>query len=145
MQEVAAAVAQPRTAVSADSNPVSAASNPLVVAGACVATAAVINAIYPNFSLLLGIAVLDLLKTIMAAYRLVLMAKVYASFFVSLNPYRPPMSIMHKLTQPYLTACRRVIPRIFGLDLSIIVGMRLLSLISSALTKMEGALLQQLI
>jgi len=67
-------------------------------------------------------------------YFVLILVRVLLSWFPNINWYSQPFSTLSQLVDPYLNLFRRVIPPIGGLDLSPILAIFLLQIVSQAVS-----------
>jgi YggT family protein len=60
-------------------------------------------------------------------YLVLLTIRIYITWFPNFNTYTQPFYSLGKMTDPYLKVFRGLIPAIFGIDLSPILGFLLLN------------------
>jgi YggT family protein len=60
-------------------------------------------------------------------YIVLLTIRIYITWFPNINAYTQPFASLGKMTDPYLRVFRGLIPAIFGIDLSPILGFLLLN------------------
>ncbi len=89
------------------------------------------------FGQVLAAALLELLNAVVQLYTWALIIVVIISW-VSPGSYHPGAQLLHQITEPALAPIRRLLPPIGGLDLSPMVLMLLLFLISGALSGRYG-------
>ncbi|MEW5301328.1 MAG: hypothetical protein WDW36_004193 [Sanguina aurantia] len=69
-------------------------------------------------------------------YQLILTVRVLATWFNNINWSNEPFNTLRQFTDPFLNAFRGIIPPIGGMDLSIMLGFFLLSLVKGQLRRM---------
>jgi len=60
-------------------------------------------------------------------YLVLLTIRIYITWFPNINAYTQPFASLGKMTDPYLRVFRGLIPALFGIDLSTILGYLLLN------------------
>lgn len=66
--------------------------------------------------------------------------RVLLSWFPTINWLSPPFSILSQLTDPYLNVFRSIIPPLGGIDISAILAILLLQLLSGVLSSLQGSM-----
>lgn len=66
-------------------------------------------------------------------YLVIIIIRILLSWFPNINWFDPPFSIVSQLTDPYLNLFRSVIPPLGGLDLSPMLAILVLQVLSSAI------------
>lgn len=73
----------------------------------------------------------DTLGTFLQLYFVLLIIRILLSWFPNVSWGRPPFSIVSQLTDPYLNIFRGIIPPLGGLDLSPILAIFLIRILTS--------------
>ena len=66
-------------------------------------------------------------------YLVIIIIRILLSWFPNINWFDPPFSIVSQLTDPYLNLFRSVIPPLGGLDLSPMLAILVLQVLSSTI------------
>ncbi|GAB4340236.1 MAG: hypothetical protein Fur0042_00790 [Cyanophyceae cyanobacterium] len=73
-------------------------------------------------------------------YLVIIIIRILLSWFPNINWFDPPFSIVSQLTDPYLNLFRSVIPPLGGLDLSPMLAILVLQVLSSAIAPLAMGL-----
>ncbi|QIZ69430.1 YggT family protein [Oxynema aestuarii] len=79
------------------------------------------------------------MATFLQIYFVLLIVRIFLSWFPNINWYDPPFSIVSQLTDPYLNIFRSFIPPLGGIDFSPILAIFLLQILSSVFASFQGA------
>lgn len=80
------------------------------------------------------------LVTFISIYLYMIIFRVLLSWFPNINWLSPPFSILSQLTDPYLNLFRSVIPPLGGIDISAILAILLLQVLSGFLSSLQGTM-----
>jgi len=80
------------------------------------------------------------LVTFISIYLYMIIIRVLLSWFPTINWLSPPFSILSQLTDPYLNVFRSIIPPLGGIDISAILAILLLQLLSGVLSSLQGSM-----
>jgi YggT family protein len=69
-------------------------------------------------------------------YVVLLTLRIYVTWFVNINTYRQPFATLARMTDPYMRVFRGILPALFGLDLSPILGFFLINAAQDYLQKL---------
>lgn len=78
------------------------------------------------------------LANFLSIYLILIFIRILLSWFPNVNWSNPFFSILSQLTDPYLNIFRSIIPPLGGLDLSPILGIILLQVVTSVLQSFSG-------
>ncbi len=80
------------------------------------------------------------LVTFISIYLYMIIFRVLLSWFPNINWLSPPFSILSQLTDPYLNLFRSIIPPLGGIDVSAILAILLLQVLSGFLSSLQGSM-----
>lgn len=78
------------------------------------------------------------LANFLSIYLILIFIRILLSWFPNVNWSNPFFSILSQLTDPYLNIFRSIIPPLGGIDLSPILGIILLQVVTSVLQSFSG-------
>ena len=88
----------------------------------------------------LSVTLLQVLAQTLQIYSLVLIVRVLLSWFPNLDWGNPVLSSVSAITDPYLNACRGLIPPLGGIDLAALLAFLALNLLQSLIGQSINAL-----
>jgi YggT family protein len=98
---------------------------------------------FPNISIVLLVSIADIFEKTIMIYFYAIIARVLLSWFVQIQ-YTPILFIINKLTDPILNRIKKVVPLIGGFDLSPLIALILLQILSVVGMEIIGAVVSKL-
>lgn len=90
------------------------------------------------------ITVLEFISFVLSLYKIVLLAAVLLSWF-NVSPYNPLVHWIRQVTEPVLSAIRRILPDFGPVDLSPLIAFFAISLLQSALLRLGNRMISTLL